>query len=367
MDTYDESSIIVLKGLEAVRRRPGMYVGDTQDGSGMHSMLWSVVANGIDEHLAGHASTLRVTFHDDAAVTVEDDGRGIPIGPLPHDPGKTILEAVMTQLFGGGPWHSTDTGATYHGLGIGLPVASALSSRLEVEICREGRRTAQDFAAGEVVSPLRDLGPTERTGTRITFTPDFSILPRRPWNRAHVARRLREIAALNPRLTTIFDHRAFRCPAGLGDLVRFMGRGQRPLHDEPIRVHGTRDAIGIDAALLWTDGRDPRVRGFVGDARVARGTHLQGLGRGLFEAFSALDPARFGNVHRAALDEVLEPGLIAAIQVTLEDARFGSATHDKLTNPEVLPAVAAVVSEQLAARLRDDRALRETLLARMPG
>jgi DNA gyrase subunit B len=367
VDKYDESSIIVLKGLEAVRRRPGMYVGDTEDGSGMHNMLWSVVANSVDEHLAGEARYIRVTFHDDATVSVEDDGRGIPIGPLPHDPNKTVLEAVLTQLFGGGPWHSTDRRATYHGLGIGLPVASALSSRLEAEICREGRRHAQDFGAGDVVGPLRDLGPTDRRGTRITFTPDFSILPRRPWNRAHVARRLREIAALSPGLTTILDHRAFNCPAGLADLVRFMGRGQRPLHGEPIRIRGTRDDIDVDVALLWTGGPRTRIRGFVGHANVVRGTHLHGLGRGLFEAFGALDPARFRTVQRAAFDEVLGPGLVAAVQVTLEDARFGSAKRDKLTNPDVSPAVAAVVSEQLAAGLRDDRPLRETLLARMPA
>jgi len=366
MEKYDESSIIVLEGLEPVRRRPGMYVGDTEDGSGMHNLLWSVVANSVDEHLAGEASYIRVTFHDDDAVSVEDDGRGIPIGPLPHDPDKTILEAMLTQLFGGGPWHSTDMRATYHGLGIGLPVASALSSRLEADVCRDGRRATQDFAAGKAVGPLRDRGPTDRRGTRITFTPDFSILPRRPWSRAHVARRLREIAALSPRLTTILDHRAFRCPAGLADLVRFMGRGQRALHGEPIRVRGTRDDIDVDAALLWTVGPRTRIRGFVGHANVARGTHLHGLGRGLFEAFGALDPARFGTVHRTAFDEVLGPGLIAAVQVTLDDARSG-ARRDDLTNPEVSPAVAAVVSEQLAARLRDDRPLRETLLARMPG
>jgi len=365
-DEYDASKIIVLSGLEAVRRRPGMYVGDTEDGSGMHHMLWEVVGNAVDEHLAGHASYVRVAFHDDDAVTVEDDGRGIPIGPLPHDPDKTVLEAVMTQLHGGSAWRSTHVHLGLYLWGAGIAPVNELCARLEAEICRDGRRFVQAYAAGKPLGPIRDLGPTDRRGTRLTFTPDFSILRRRPWNRALVARRLRELAALSPRLTTIVDDDAFRCPAGLVDHVRFLGRGRRSLHGEPIQIRDTRDDIGVDVALLWTTGGCARVRGFVCHANARRGTHLRGLGRGLFHAFVAFDRARFGSVHRQAFDEVLEPGLMAAVHVTLALPRFGSPMRNQLENPEVLNAVDTVVTEQLVARLRDDRALREALLARMP-
>lgn len=365
MDEYDASTIVVLEGLEPVRRRPGMYIGDTEDGTGLHHMLWEVVGNSVDEHLAGHASYLRVAFHDDGAVSVDDDGRGIPIGIMPGERDLTTLEVVMTRLHAGSSWRATHVHVG-HLWGVGIAAVNGLSSRLEVEVCRDGRRHAQDYVIGKPQGPVRDLGPTERNGTRITFLPDFSLLRRRPWDRAMVARRLRELAALSPRLTTIVDDDAFRCPAGLVDHVRFLGRGQRSLHGEPVRLAGTRDDVGVDVALSWTAGARTRVRGFVGHAPARRGTHLQGLARGLFQAFEALDPARFGAVHRAAFREVLDRGLMAAVHVTLAHPRFGSPSRDQLSNPEVFTAVADVVAEQLAARLREDHGLRETLLARMP-
>jgi DNA gyrase subunit B len=344
-----------------------MYIGDMDDGSGLHHLLWEVVGNAVDEHLAGHASYLRVAFDDDGGgVTVEDDGRGIPIGPFVCEPRITALEAVMTRLHGGSPWRSTHVHVGHHLWGVGVAVVNALSSRLEAEICRGGRRYVQRYAAGAAQGPVRELGPTDRRGTRITFTPDFSILRRQHWDRTLVGRRLREIAALSPRLTIILDHRAFRCPTGLVDLVRFLGRGQRLLHSEPIHLRGARNEVGVDVALLWTAGSQARTRAFVSHSRAHRGTHRRGLARGLFHAFAELDPARFRTVHRAAFREVLRPGLVAAIHVTLEHPRFGSPRRDQLENPEVLTAVDAVVAEQLAARLRDDRPLRETLMARTP-
>jgi len=319
----------------------------------------------VDEHLAGQASYLRVSLHDDGAVSVEDDGEGIPVAPqAPH--GITPLDVALNQLHGRCGWRGTPGHITNNLRGGELAVVNALSSRLEVEICRDGRRYVQEYGAGEAFGPVRDLGATERRGTRITLTPDFSLLRRRRWDRALVARRLRELAALHPRLTIILDHRAFRCPAGLVDLVRFLGRDQRSLH-EPVRICGARNEVGVEVALLWTDGARTRVRGFVGDSRAERGTHLQGLADGLFQAFVQLDRARFGTVNRAAFREVLRPGLSAAVQVTLARPRFGSPRRDQLLNPEVRTVVAGGVSEQLCARLRDDPQLRAALLARMPG
>ena len=343
MKPYDASSIVVLSGLEPVRRRPGMYVGDTEDGTGLHNLLWQVVGEGVDNQLDGDAGYLRVTLHDDGGVEIEDDGKGIPL---------TSLDAAMTVL---------------NGSPRSFAVVNALSSRLEIETCRDGRRHLQDYAAGVALGPVRDLGRTDRRGTRLRFMPDFSIFRRRPWDRALVARRLRELAALDPRLTTILDHRAFRCPAGLADHVRFLGRSQRSLHGEPVRIDGNHGDVEVDAALLWTAGPATRVRGFVGQARVRRGTHLAGLARGLFKAFVELDPARFRGVHPAAFREVLRPGLMAAVQTKLERPRFGCVRFYRLDNPEARTAVTRVVTRQLAGRLRADRLLRETLLAQMPG
>jgi DNA gyrase subunit B len=364
VDKYDARGITVLSGLEPVRRRPAMYIGDTQDGAGLHHMLWEVVGSGVVEHCEGTATYVRVAFHDDGAVTVEDDGGGIPISSPPREPGITTLEAVMTRLFG---WQLPPSYSPTKNLWTHLAVVNALSSRLEVETCRDGRRHAQDYAAGVPQGPVRDLGATDRRGTRVTFAPDFSILRRRPWDRALVVRRLREIAALNPRLTTIVDDRAFRFPAGLADLVRSLGRGQRSLHDQPVQISGARNDVGLDVALLWTAGPCAHRRGFVNQLRTRRGTHLRGLTDGLFQAFADFDPARFGAVHRAAFREVIHTGLIAAVHVTTEHPLFSSAMRDGLENPEVATVVGALVAEQLSARLRDDRRLREALLARMPG
>jgi DNA gyrase subunit B len=360
---YDASQITVLTAQQAIRKRPGMYAGDVDDGSAMYNLLLGVVANSVEEHLDGHASYVRVAFHDDGAVSVDDDGGGIPIGTRPSEPGLTALELVMTRLFGGCGPRSQRVAL---GGGVCLAVVNALSSRLEAETVRDGRRYRQEYAAGEALGPLRDLGPTDRRGTRIRFRPDFAILPPRPWDRALVARRLREIAALTPRLTTIVDDRAFRCPDGLADHVRFLGRGQRARHDDPVHVRGERDGVTVEAALLWTAGARPRLRAFACHAPTPGGTHVRGLADGLFQAFVALDRARFGTVHRAAFREVVRPGLAAAVHVTLEDARFADWRRQRLLNVEARAAVAAVLAEQLAARLRDDRGLREALLATMP-
>ena len=365
MDEYDASQIKVLSGMEAVRRRPGMYIGDTEDGTGLHHLLWEVIGTSVDEHREGNASYLRVAFHDDGAVTVEDDGRGIPIGALPHEPDISPPRGDDDPI-ARGLRMAFDARARRASPVERGAVVNALCARLEAEICRDGRRYVQSYAAGVALGPIRDLGPTDRSGTRITFTPDFSILRRRPWDRALVARRLRELAALQPPVNHHSRRPCLPLPGGPGRPRPVSGSWQRSLHGEPIDIRGARDDVGVDVALLWTGGARTRVRGFVGHARPCGGTHLRGLARGLFEAFVELDPARFGTVQRAAFDEVLSPGLVAAVHATLAHPCFGSPTRDQLENPEVLTAVSAVVAEQLAARLRDDQQLRETLLARMP-
>jgi len=363
LESYSEQSIVVLSGLEAVRRRPGMYIGGTGS-AGLHHMLWEIVGNSVDEHLRGHASYVRVEIEGDA-ISVEDDGRGIPVDPHPQDPARSVLEVVLTTLHASADFRADHVHVSPGLVGVGAPVVNALSERLDAEVWRDGRHHQQSYARGIPLGPVRELGRATRTGIRITFRPDFTILDPGAWRRSRIKRRLREIAAMCPAFTTILDHSAVRCPNGLADHARYLARRARPLC-APVRITGSRDGVDVDAALLWTDAARPCIRGFVGTSPTRAGTHLQGLGLGMFGALATLDPARFATVYPSAFAEVMEQGLVAAINVMLRDPRFGNPSREQLVNPEVREAVAALVTTELHARVVVDGELRDMLLERMP-
>jgi len=348
---YDVSTIQVLSFPEAVRRRPGMYLGGT-DATARHHLLWEVVGNAVDEHLAGHASYVRVTIAGDA-IAVDDDGRGIP---------AEAIEVVLTRMHAGSGFRRDHVHLARSQRGVGIAPVNALCEALTAEVWRDGRWVRQRFARGVPLGPVEDLGPADRTGTRIMLVPDRTIFAPAAWNRLAVARRLRELAALVP-ITTILDHDAFRCPDGLADHARYLARGELA----PLRVRGQRDGIAVEAAVGWTADDRARVRGFVGCAPASRGTHLDGLADGLAAAIASAAPARLAGVHRAALREVLERGLVACVHVMFADPRFGEPTRERLVNPEVRAAVAAVVGDGIAAQLAADRTLAGCLLARLPG
>jgi DNA gyrase subunit B len=342
-------SIEVLTGLEAVRRRPGMYIGDTDDGSGLHHLLWEVVGNSVDEHLAGYASYVRVRLGHGWA-SVEDDGRGIPTEPLPD--GASALEAVMTRLHAGtNKRPHVHIGAGMHQ--VGVAVVNALSSSLDAEVWRDGRAYRMRFARGEPLARVEDLGPTVRSGTRVTFEPDFTIFKERRWDRAVIRERMHELAATSSRLTTIFDGECFRCPDGLAELTG----------GEPVHLRSSRDGIDVEVALAWTDAPDTIVRGFVGMCR-GDGTHVLGLKAGLRAAMRQLDP-RFRRARTAEIDRVFLRGLVALVNVMLDDPRFMNPTRDWLFNPEVESVVKATVVDGLRARWPYDPALRDRLLERV--
>lgn len=352
MSDYSADSIIVLPGLEGVRRRPRMFIGDLGD-EGLHVVLCQLVDHAVEAHQHGTASYLRVAI-DGAEISIEDDGDGIPVDRVPCEPELTTLELVMTRLHGGG-LHA-----------FGFPVANALSERLDAEVWRDGHHWQQRFARGAAVSLVRDLGPTQRTGTRITFRPDRSILGPCAWNRAAIALRLREIAATCPTLTTILDHDAVRYPDGIADHARYQARGARALA-APVRITGVHSDVTIDVALLWTAAARGQTWGLVGTQPSHSGTHLRGLVNGLLGAFVALAPGRFSGVYSAALAERIAAGLVAIVHVTLRDPRFSDIRREALVNPEVQPAVTELVAGELHRRLLDDASLRELLLARMPA
>ena len=361
MTAYETpSTIVVLQGLEAIRRRPGMYVGDV-DVSGLHNMLWEVIDNLVDEHLHGTATYVRVQIDGDTVIA-EDDGSGIPVDRIPHEPTISELEAAFTRMSSHFFIHRSPHQRSF----FGLAVANALSASLEVEVWRDGRTYRQRHERGVPRTPVEDIGPTSRTGTRVTFTPDFTVFARHAWDVAAVARRLRSLAALTPGLTLIGPRGACRYPDGLVDHARHLAGSAARLHRDPIHLRGAHDGIEVEAALLWTDRPAARGVGFV-NRQPSRGTHIQGLSAGVRRAFDLLAPDRMKGVYPAAFREVIAPGLLGLVRVVLDDPRFSYGKTRRLVDPEARVAVCEVVGSGLADALAQTPALRDRLLARMPG
>lgn len=358
--TYDASAIVVLPGLEAVRLRPGMYIGDVTDGSGMHAMLWEVVNNAIDEHLNRGASGYVQIAFDGARVSVEDDGRGIPVDVVRD--GQTALEIIMTTLHSGAAWRRGHVHIRRDLFGTGVAPVCALSSELAVEVWRDGRAYAQRFARGYALGPLEDLGPSARTGTRVSFTPDFSLLEARPWDVAQIARRGRELAALVPGITVSVAGDTYCYPSGVLDHIRDLA-GDAALF-EPFYVRAHRDGIDVDAAIAWVDRDASAVYSFVNCSATRDGMHVKGLLTGLRAVLAPRSKAlrRSRGRKRWAL---LTRGMIAIVHASLQDPRFGNPTRDWLANEEVEAAVHSVVETELAAHFERTPALLDWLLLRL--
>jgi len=327
-----------------------MYIGGT-DASAMHVLAWELVDNAVAEHVEGFATCIRVRI-DGTWIEVEDDGRGIPVDPMPEG-GAPALEVLCTRL-----------GRGLHHFGVGG--VSALASELDAEVWRDGRHYRLRLSRGQVLGPLEDLGATSRHGTRISFTPDFDILDRAVWNRDAITKRLRETAAAHPDLTLMLGGDAFRCPQGMADHVRYRGGSARLLHD-PIRITGTHDDIAVDAAFMWTDATGVDATSIVNCWPVCSGSHFDGLSDAMFNAMSRFEPVRLAGVYRPAFHEVVDRGLVVAMYLEMRDPWFRSQTRGHLANPAARDAVAAIVTEPLHAALASDARLRDHLFARMPG
>ncbi|HVK64143.1 MAG TPA: DNA topoisomerase (ATP-hydrolyzing) subunit B [Polyangium sp.] len=365
---YDANSITALEGLEAVRKRPGMYIGDVHDGSGLHHLVWEAVDNAVDEHLAGHCTDIYVTVHFDGSISVEDNGRGIPVGM--HARGVSAAEVVMTVLHAGGKFDNASYKVSAGLHGVGVSAVNAVSEWLKLEIKREGKVWYQEYERGAPRKPLKALGETDRTGTKVSFKPDVQIFSVTEFNYNILANRLRELAFLNAGLIiNLEDQRpngrseVFHYKGGIAEFVSLLNQAQEAIHDDVIAfvVEGQAEAAGnggskpvppitVEVAMQWSGSYTEQIYCYTNNVHNKDGgTHLAGMRSALTKTVNQYGKAQnlFKELKQELAGEDIREGLTCVLSVKHPDPSFDSQTKSKLVSSEVKGIVERAVTDKL--------------------
>ena len=358
---YSSESIKVLKGLEAVRKRPGMYIGDTDDGSGLHQMIYEVVDNSVDEALAGHCSHIQIILNPEGTITVEDNGRGIPV-EIHKEEGISAAQLIMTELHAGGKFDQNSYKISGGLHGVGVSVVNALSERLELEINRDGKVYFMNFVHGSVNQKLKVKGVSNKTenhnfltGTKITFLPASEIFKNIDFNFKTIENRLRELSFLNTGIKiSLIDRRSskekkieFKFDGGINEYVKYLNQSKNPIHNDPIYFSANKKNVTVECSLQWTDSYHENTLCFTNNiSQRDGGTHLAGFRGALTRSIVNYINTKSKNNSSITGDDARE-GLTCVISIKLPDPKFSSQTKDKLVSSEVRPVVESVSLSKL--------------------